>query len=147
MKVNTEKWDLVPCTGILETCVTCMSQTSLVTLHFFCQPQKFSRTIVVPWSAILRPIGKFSENIIVKSSMIYVQIARYSSYTQLLIVSIAYRGTYIICVGQSHFTKFSFRGKFSWVEMALYAACNRPLAHDVIAPVTMHLEDKLAIYA
>jgi hypothetical protein len=26
--------------------------------------------------------------------------------------------------------------------------CNyRPLAHDVIAPVTMHLEDKLAIYA
>ena len=23
----------------------------------------------------------------------------------------------------------------------------RPLAHDVIAPVTMHLEDKLAIYA
>jgi hypothetical protein len=22
----------------------------------------------------------------------------------------------------------------------------RPLAHDVIAPVTMHLEDKLAIY-
>ena len=24
---------------------------------------------------------------------------------------------------------------------------NRPLAHDVIAPVTMHLEDKLAIYA
>jgi hypothetical protein len=65
---------------------------------------------------------KFSENIIVKSSMIYVQIAHYSSYTQLLIVSIAYRGTYIICVGQSHFTKFSFRGKFSWVEMALYAA-------------------------
>jgi hypothetical protein len=24
---------------------------------------------------------------------------------------------------------------------------NRALAHDVIAPVTMHLEDKLAIYA
>jgi bifunctional DNase/RNase len=24
---------------------------------------------------------------------------------------------------------------------------NRPLAHDVTAPVTMHLEDKLAIYA
>jgi hypothetical protein len=23
----------------------------------------------------------------------------------------------------------------------------RPLAHDVTAPVTMHLEDKLAIYA
>ena len=30
---------------------------------------------------------------------------------------------------------------------ALHLPVNRPLAHDVIAPVTMHLEDKLAIYA
>ena len=32
---------------------------------------------------------------------------------------------------------------YSW----LCSRRHRPLAHDVIAPVTMHLEDKLAIYA
>jgi hypothetical protein len=31
--------------------------------------------------------------------------------------------------------------------ISLAAIFNRPLAHDVTSPVTMHLEDKLAIYA
>jgi hypothetical protein len=31
-----------------------------------------------------------------------------------------------ICVGQSHFTNFSFRGKFSWVELGLNTDWSQP---------------------
>jgi hypothetical protein len=31
--------------------------------------------------------------------------------------------------------------------ISLKFSTNRPIAHDVTTPVTMHLEDKLAIYA
>ena len=35
----------------------------------------------------------------------------------------------------------------TWLTNLTSDQFNRPFAHDVIAPVTMHLEDKLAIYA
>ena len=38
-------------------------------------------------------------------------------------------------------------GQMSFPHVPPGPSLNRPLAHDITAPVTMHLEDKLAIYA
>ena len=47
-----------------------------------------------------------------------------------------------ICVGQSHFTKFSVCGKFSGVEMGFYSSTG--IQPDAERVIWMHSQDELA---
>jgi hypothetical protein len=60
-------------------------------------------------------------------------------YTDILKISVLNQYRYI----DTRYSTIPIYRHFGYTGIFRY----RPLAHDVIAPVTMHLEDKLAIYA
>jgi hypothetical protein len=59
--------------------------------------------------------------------------------------------TFITCllvhIHQKKKIALEIAAKIASVNWPLRGWLYRPIAHDVTAPVTMHLEDKLAIYA